>query len=197
MSDIEEQSSDHLTRYSLTFSLDRGNFFRRVCSSCGRHFKTKAEPGEIASILHPAFQRLELEIGDMQIVNHENPQEERSLYCPYCGHYDVSSNMLTLEFSKYLERYAMREIVLPRINKMFSDFTDSFTTGRRSSRGVFSIEVKHDHSSSALPPRPISGPELPDMICVDFLCCYGQGKILDSWNNLVICPFCGTKAILQ
>ena len=54
----EEIQSDDVVRFHLTFSLDRGRFFRRTCPSCGRDFKTQADEADLATLLQPAFQRL-------------------------------------------------------------------------------------------------------------------------------------------
>lgn len=194
-----ESEDKQISHYSVTFSLDRGNFFRRTCPSCGRDFKTKADPSDLAYALQPAFREADVEIGEVRSSQSDEAvaQQASRLYCPYCGHEDEASEMLTLAFSEYLKRYIYREIMLPKINKMFSGFEDTFNRPRSPSRGLFSIDIKFEHHDSILPSRPISGPEPPDMIVVELLCCEKRAKILDDWRDLVMCPYCGTKLALQ
>jgi len=186
-------------RYRMTVPLDRDQCFRRACPSCGRHFKTEVEPGDWATMLQPAFQQMGLEIGEAPPSQDKlgEGQPTGYLYCPYCGHYAEASDMLTPTFFKYLERYAMREIVLPQMRRMLSDFADSSNRRRPRRRNTFSIEMEFKYDDPGLPPRPIAGPEPPDMTRVEFLCCGKRAKILDGWRDLVVCPFCGTSTELQ
>ena len=197
MSDEQEQTDTKY--YSLTFALDRGNFFRRACPSCGRHFKTEAGAADMAHILQPVFRRTESEIRRMETADGHviEPSVETVLHCPYCGNEDDSAEMLTAEFQEYLERYAFREMIMPQIRQMFSKLSDSFGRHRSRSRGLFSIDVKFEASEDLLPPRPIAGPEPPDMLRVRFLCCDKRAKILDSWHGRIVCPYCGTVDILH
>jgi hypothetical protein len=182
----------------MTFSLDRGGFFRRACPSCGRHFKTKVDPGDLASMLQPAFRRLGLEVGEAGSEQGEAAHEQpEHLHCPYCGYEAKASDMLTATFQEYFRRYAMRDFVLPKINKMFSEVENTFSQHRSHSGGLFSLEVKFEHNEPVLPPRPISGPEPPDMMRVELLCCEKEIKILDGWQDVIVCPFCGTVTALQ
>jgi uncharacterized Zn-finger protein len=194
-----EPTDKEVSHYSITFSLDRGSYFRRTCPSCGRDFKTEADPSDLAYALQPAFREAGVEIGEVRSGENEDTvaQQASRLHCPYCGHADQASEMLTLVFSEYLKRYAMREVMLPQINKMFSGLEDTFNRPRTSSRGLFSIDIRFEHHDSILPPRPISGPEPPDMIVVETLCCGKRVKILDDWRDLVVCPYCGTQLALQ
>ena len=152
----------------------------------------------MAVLLQPAFRRMGLEIGAERSEEGEDESQEH-LYCPYCEHYAESSDMLTQALVSYLERYAMREYVLPKVNKTLSDFADSFRNiGRGSSGGLISLQVSVEHNKPVLPPRPISGPEPPDMTIVELLCCGKKVKILDKWCDLIsLCPYCGTRVLLQ
>jgi uncharacterized Zn-finger protein len=194
-----EPADKEVSHYSITFSLDRGGFFRRTCPSCGRDFKTEADPSDLAHILQPSFREAGVEIGEVRSGQSEETVTERSsqLHCPYCGHADQSSEMLTLAFSEYMKRYLMREVMLPKINRMFSDLEDTVNRPRSSSGGWLSIEMSFKHDDSILPPRPISGPEPPDMVVVEMLCCGKRAKILDGWRDLITCPYCGTALALQ
>ncbi|HZQ06536.1 MAG TPA: hypothetical protein VFD70_08145 [Anaerolineae bacterium] len=193
----EEQDQSTTKSYSITFSLDRGKFFRRACSSCGRHFKTEASDAELAHILQPVFSRIDAENKTMKISDGQvnEAATKTIMYCPYCGHHDDSGEMLTIEFQEYLKRYAYREIVFPQIRQMFSGLSDSFRQNRGHSRGLFSVQVKFEASDDTLPPRPIAGPEPPDMLKVKLHCCGKRAKILDGWYGSISCPYCGTNVI--
>jgi len=195
----DEPAQENLTRYSITFSLDKGDFFRRACPSCGRHFKTKADVADLAFALQPAFRQLGVEIGAARSEHGGTVRDEPTAYlhCPYCGHKAEASDMLTPSFSDFLKRYMMREVLLPKVNKMLGDVADSFGSQGTHSRGLISLEVRFEHEDSILPPRPIAGPEPPDMKSVELLCCGKGAKILDGWSDLIVCPFCGTIAMLQ
>jgi DNA-directed RNA polymerase subunit RPC12/RpoP len=191
-----EAQSEDVIRFHLTFSVDRDKFFRRSCPSCGRDFKTQVDEADLVASLQPAFRQMGLDIGTEHSEEREETQEH--LYCPYCEHRAKSSDMLTQTFISYLKRYVMREYILPRVNKVFSNAADAFRgTGRGSSKGLFSIEAIFEHNRPVLPPRPISGPEPPDMTIVDLLCCGKKIKILDGWYDLNLCPYCGTRVLLQ
>ncbi len=178
-------------RFAITFALDKDEFLRRTCPNCGRNFKTQANPSELASILQPAFRRIENEIGDISISSAENGSSPQYLFCPYCNHRAESGDMLTHEFLVYLKRFIIREYVLPKINNMFSDFADGFKSNS-GSNSFIKIEIKADFENT-LPVRPISGPEPPDMTKVEMLCCGRMIKIYDGWFDLVRCPFCETE----
>ena len=106
----DEVQRDDVTRFHLTFSLDKDGFFRRSCPSCGRDFKTQVDDAALVTSLEPAFRQMGLEIGSEPS---ENYGIQEYLYCPYCVHYAESGDMLTRVFVSYLRRYAMREYVLP------------------------------------------------------------------------------------
>jgi len=184
-------TDDESVRFSLTFALDRDEFFRRTCPNCGRDFKTKAEPAELSSILQPAFRRIEKEIGEITLSTEGGESETLYLSCPYCNHRAESGDMLTSEFNAYLKRFVMREYVLPRINNVLSDFAQGLKSRSRSN-SFFRIEVKADFKNT-LPPRPMPGPEPPDMTKVELLCCGRMIKVYDGWFDLENCPFCGSE----
>ncbi len=178
-------------RFSITFALDKDEYLRRTCPSCGRDFKTQADPADLASILQPAFRRIETEIGEISISTAEGESKPQYLMCPYCNHRAESGDMLTNKFQAYLRRFVMREYVLPQINNMFSDFANGLKSSSRSNSFI-KFEIKAD-SDNTLPSRPMSGPEPPDMTKVEMLCCGRMIKIYDGWFDLEKCPFCGTE----
>lgn len=194
---MDEELNENQVKFSLTYCLDKDKYFRRMCPSCGREFKTEINEADIAALLQPTFKRIETEIGQELSLQGQEPLGDY-LYCPYCEHCDLASEMLTSEFSRYLRRLVMREYVLPMINNTFSDIANSFSGRRsRSSGGMFSIDMTFEHSRSILPPRPIHGPEPPDMIIIEMLCCHKKIKISEKWHHLKRCPYCGVAIILQ
>lgn len=88
----------------------------------------------------------------------------------------------------------MREYILPSIHSMFSEFSDSIQSSSRS-MGSFGIKMKFDYDST-LPPRPISGPEAPDMMRIDLLCCGESIKVRDGYFAVNKCPYCGEEVVL-
>lgn len=191
-----DEEPKSIERFHFSFSLDRKNFFRWACPSCGLEFKTKPEPGELASVLQPAFRPLGFEIGEDP--NHgESDQLPTQFMCPYCGYQSEAFNFLTVYFHRYLERFILREYMLPKINSMFEDFADSIGNNRSLSGGFLSIELSMNFNRSLYPPRPIAGPEPGDMKIVNLLCCNKQIKILENWNCTIFCPYCNGVAILQ
>lgn len=190
-----EEHTDNVIHYRLTFSLDQDRFFRLTCPNCGRDFKTEVNEADLAASLQPAFQQMGLEIGAVSDENKDGHVEK--LYCPYCEYQAETSDMLTQTFVSYFKRFAIREYVLPMMNKTFSSIADSFGGSRGRSKGLISLEVKFEHSRIVLPPRPISGPEPPDMTVVELLCCKKRIKVQDGWYGLTLCPYCGTKLRIQ
>jgi len=187
-----QTQSENVIPFSITFSTDRDHFFRRSCPSCGRDFKTQINEADLVTSLQPAFRRMGLVIGAKD--SEENQEIKEHLYCPYCEHYDESSHFLTDTFVSYMKRYVMRECMLPMIHQTFSGLADTFgSTGRGRSKGLITLKM----SFEVLPPRPISGPEPPDMTIVEFLCCGKRVKIMDNWSSLNKCPYCGTEVLLQ
>jgi DNA-directed RNA polymerase subunit RPC12/RpoP len=190
---MTKNTEDQSVHFSITFALDKDEFLRRTCPRCGRSFKTLTDPSDLASILQPAFKRIENEIGGITLST-DQEQELQYLSCPYCNHRAESGDMLTYAFQAYLKRFVVREYVLPQINKMFSDFADGLPSTSRSN-SFMSLEVKVDFDN-VLPPRPISGPEPPDMTKIELLCCGKMIKVYDNWFDLDECPFCGIKVRL-
>jgi len=187
----EIMSDDDSVRFSITFALDKDEFLRRTCPSCGREFKTQADPADMSSILQPAFRRIETEIGEIRLSTTEGESNPQYLSCPYCNYRAESGDMLTQTFQIYLKRFIVREYVLPKVNGMLSDFAEGLKSTSRSN-SFFSIEMKADFENT-LSPRPISGPEAPDMTKVEMLCCGRTIKIYDGWYDLEKCPFCETE----
>lgn len=187
-------SDDNTLHFSFTFSLDRDEFFRRTCPNCGRDFKTKVDPSDLTSMLQPTFRRIEDEIGGISLSTSEGEQNPQYLSCPYCYHRTETGNMLTTEFQEYMKRFIMREYVLPQINNMFSAFSDSIKQSSRS-MGSFGIKISFDYDST-LSPRPISGPDVPDMMRIDLLCCGKSVKVRDGYFAVNKCPYCGEDVVL-
>lgn len=183
-------SEDNTLHFSFSFSLDKDEFFRRTCPNCGRDFKTKPDSAEMSSILQPSFRRIESDLGGITLATSISDGEQTSQYlmCPYCNYRAESGDMLTEEFQEYLRRSIMREYVLPNIHNLFSDFSDGIKQSSRS-MGSFGIKIEFEYDST-LPPRPISGPEAPDMMRIDLLCCGKSVKVRDGYFSVNQCPCC-------
>lgn len=187
-------AEDNILHFSFSFSLDKDEFFRRTCHNCGRDFKTKVDPADLTSMLQPAFRRIEDEIGGIGLSTSEGEQNTQYLSCPYCNHRAESGDMLTSEFQEYLRRFIIREYVLPHIHSMFSELSDSMKRSSRS-MGSFGIKFSFDYDST-LSPRPISGPEAPDMMKIDLLCCGKSIKVRDRYYYVDKCPYCEEDVVL-
>ncbi|HPO87566.1 MAG TPA: hypothetical protein PLN86_17130 [Candidatus Hydrogenedentes bacterium] len=187
-------SDDNTLHFSFTFLLDRDEFFRRTCPNCGRDFKTKVDPADLTSMLQPTFRRIEDEVGEISLSTSEGEQSPQYLSCPYCNHRAETGEMLTSEFQEYMKRFITREYVLPQINNLFSEFSDSMKRTSRST-GSFGIKISFDYDST-LPPRPISGPEAPDMMRIDMLCCGNSIKVRDGYFAINKCPYCDEDVML-
>jgi hypothetical protein len=185
---MQDHNSEDKVQFSLSISTDRDKFFRRTCPSCGRDFKTEIDEADIAWAIAPQFRRMGIEIGS--VAEKDEVTIETHLHCPYCQHDAEASEMLTQEIIAYLHRFVMREHVLPMMNNMFSELDD---VGSRS--GGF-ISVRFEHSRSIYPPRPIHGPEPPDMKIIEFMCCGKRAKVAENWNGVDKCVFCGTPITL-
>ena len=128
-----------------------------------------------------------LEIGAQEMLS----SQQESLRCPFCGHEAESSEMHTPETVEYLKRLVYRDYLLPVINQTFSGLEDSpGRPGRGSGRGLFTVSVTFQHNRVPLPPRPIHGPESPDMKVVEFLCCDRRIKVPEPWNAVEACTYC-------
>jgi hypothetical protein len=187
----EPDSSDNTLTFAVSLSPDRDHFLRRACPSCGREFKTEADPAELQWALETQCRRMGVEIGE--------PTEDAPaarIRCPFCDHEDSGAEMHTDETVDYLKRFVYREYVLPQINNLFSGLEQSLGRGSRSTGGLFSISLSFKHSRALLPPRPFHGPEPADFKIVEFLCCGKRIKVPENFNDVRNCAFCGTGVVL-
>lgn len=193
-SDGPEQTDQK--RFSLSFSLDRDGYFRLGCGNCGRQFKTKPTQDQLASAIQPAFREIDIEIASPAADHREN-EGQSTLECPYCGYRAAISEMLTQPFVDYLRRFIVSEYLEPRVHQALEHFANSFGGAGRQSRGdLFSIRVSVEHSRGLGSPRPISGPDAPDMTQVRFLCCQESMKVESPFKHISSCPFCHEEVAL-
>jgi|GEM_PF-1367881 len=190
---MSDTPSDSTMRFDVSISTDRDHFLRRTCPACGQDFKTTVDPADFAWLLSEQIRRSGLEIGAVPLGEEE--QAEPELHCPYCRNGSKSSEMHTEETIDYFKRFVYRECVVPMLNKTFSDLEDSIGHGH-SSGGFLSISVNFEHQPIALMPRPIHGPDAPDMKIVQFLCCDKQMKINEWWNDVTECIYCNAKVVI-
>lgn len=181
---MRKHEDDNNLQFSLSVSIDRDKYFRRTCPKCNRDFKTAIKEADLAWAVAPQIRRIGSEIG-VALGEETEKGSEDYLYCPYCSHQAKASDMLTEETVNYLKRFMMREIVLPMTARMFSGLEDI----GKSSGGFISLRI--EHSRSMYPPRPIHGPEPPDMKIIEFLCCGKKAKVTDRWLGVTQCVFCG------
>ena len=192
--DEDQDSSERQVQFSLEISTDRDRFLRRTCPSCARDFKTEIDPADLAWALNSQIQRVSEEVGvsPAEIAQEGTPDELR---CPYCQHTAEASDMHTEETIEYLKMFAYRDYAMPMIDRMLSDFGDSFGN-RGGGGGLISISISFEHQRRPVPPRPIHGPEPGDMKIINFLCCGKKIKVADRWGDVTLCIYCGTQVAL-
>lgn len=177
-------ADDNLINLSVSFATD-GVFLRRTCPSCGLDFKTETPPDQFSGMLVPAIQRAGTEYGLHLTVNGQETSAATALLtCPYCDVQSPLQDTLTSEAASYLQRIAMRELILPQLRSMFAGLEDV--------RGGF-VNISFTQTNSTLPPRPIHGPEPSDLSEIVFLCCGERAKVLEGWSDVLACPKCGTS----
>ena len=183
--DHEVDDSNH-HQLQITYSLD-GEYLRRTCSSCGRDFKTQAEPGSIVNELAPYFRKIGAEY-DIEIPDSD---KKDFLYCPYCSHCDRSSEMLTEETLEHAKRIVMREVFLPMMEARLGEMVGEFN--RTCSGGILGLSMNLQMPNKII--RPLSGPEPPDLSVVIFLCCKKNGKVNPKFAKF--CAYCGTTVAIH
>lgn len=177
---------DNHVQFAVSLRPDRDGFLRRSCPACGRDFKTEINTADLQWELAAQCRRMGVDVGE-----EPNESEPAQLRCPYCAHVAAPSEMHTEETIAYLKRLVHREVVIPRLNRFTSDLEGMFPGGRHSG-GLVSISLEFNRSRIALPPRPIHGPEPPDLKVIDFLCCRKKIKVSDAWAGIDACVYCGT-----
>lgn len=187
---MSEEGGADKSLFSLSLSTDRDKFLRRTCPACGMDFKTDVDEADLAWEVAPQFKRMGVEIGEGRETDAAEEKSHR-LHCPYCGHGSDANETLTEETTSYLHRHILREVVLPMTRQIFSGLDG---LGQRSG-GLLSIRI--EHSRSIYPPRPIHGPELPDMTIIEFICCGRKAKIADDWAGVDQCVFCNTPVAIR
>ncbi len=178
-----ESGGEDGVRLVASISTD-GSFMRRACPACGLHFKTEASPEQFSSILQPIVARATRDYGLSTSVDGEDEHEAADLRCPYCGEVIPAAEAHTAETYAYARHLIYREIVMPMIRNAFG--------GLGNTRSSF---VSFTYHKGTLPPRPIHGPEPPDMLEANFLCCGKKAKLLPQWLGTVTCPFCGSPTV--
>jgi len=188
----DQQDRGNIQNFNVTVSTDRDGFLRRTCPSCGRDFKTENHQVDLASALTPQIHRIGRELGVLS-ANTESEEPEDMLCCPYCSHRTEASAMLPEDLFYYFKRLLMRELVIPMLNRTFGELEETFG---RSSRSGSLISIHMEYSRGVLPPRPIHGPEPPDMKIVEFLCCGKRIKVAEQWDGIRACTYCATPILL-
>ncbi len=173
--------SDDKFNFRTSLQTDRDHFLRRTCPSCGRDYKTEINEQELAWALAPQFKRMGMALGQ----NDTSHDAQTTLWCPYCGEDTDASDTLTEDTIEYAKRLILREFILPQIHQTFSGLNSK----RSLSKGL--ISMKLSYTRSMLPPRPIHGPEPPDMKIIHYLCCDKKAKVSEDWHGVNSCTYCG------
>jgi hypothetical protein len=183
-----ENNGDGKRSFSVSLPLDRDNFFRRTCPSCGLDFKTRPDDADLSWLLAKEVDRA----SDFIESNAPDDTELPQIRCPYCQTSSAVAELHTSETLEYIRRFAFREIVLPMFRSVFSGIGSS---SNRPRGGFLSLSISY--SPGVTPVRPLSGPEPADMSIVELLCCGEELKVIDSFLiSLEQCPFCETRVSL-
>jgi predicted RNA-binding Zn-ribbon protein involved in translation (DUF1610 family) len=194
MDEIEDDDageSEESISLQVSLSTDKGKFFRRTCPSCGLDFKTEIEEGQLSWLLAEEVRR--------QLPDFEGSASEASgssFICPYCGNLFSWKESFTEETIEYAKRIINRDYVLPMLDRTFGNLEDGNSRGARHG-GFLSLSVRFEYHRPPRPPRPIHGPEPPDMTIVKFLCCGREAKIRDGWFGVSFCIFCQTPVAIR
>lgn len=189
--------SDHSTDYvafELALTADRDHFFRRTCPSCGLDFKTAIDEADLSTLLAPQVQQIGKEMGAFPSNDVEDHQKTIDmLSCPYCGNTEREDRMLSEDIERYIVRVLFRQVVLPTINAVFSNLA----TGDGQIRSQGPVRIETEYHRSLLPPRPIHGPDPPDMFILDMLCCGKRLKTVGGALPTGRCPYCCSKVTVR
>jgi hypothetical protein len=180
-------------RLSLPVNLDRDGFFRRACPSCGLEFKTEGDPADFTWALELQVRRVSDE-GNADPSAAEEDTTRNTLLCPYCQHVAEAKEMHTEETVAYFKRIALREYGLPKLHKMLAAFSESLARVGRGG-GHSSVSISSKYERPPLPPRPIYGPDAPDMMIVYFQCCGKRIKVVEGWKDISLCTYCKTRVL--
>lgn len=182
------EQDNNIRKYRITFPVDDDRYFRHSCDACGLHFKLAVDPSQFAPILSSPFE--ELFDGSEDVQSEAYDTEQTHLTCPYCGYTGNSQDMHTEELVNYAIALIRREFIERQFRRMFAPFEGVAPTD-----GLFSISISA--TTSPLSVQPIIGPELPDMKAIRLICCGKSAKILSHWFDIIHCPYCSSKTILQ
>jgi hypothetical protein len=172
--------------YSITVALDRERFLRRTCPNCGLDFKTSVSEADLGWILANEVQRSSEFLAGTAVPDDQGP----TILCPYCSTEAPATKMHTYETMAYIRRFALREIALPMIDKMFSGLSSS------NNRSGSFISISMEYSRGVRPIRPSCGPEPPDMLIVELLCCGEAIKVGPAGFDLKRCPLCMAAVVM-
>lgn len=102
-----ESDSANEVKFNVPVVTDRDGFFRRACDSCGREFKTEAEPEDLQWALAAQCRRVGLEAGPRS----ETGGVIETLRCPFCDCEAPARDMHTDDTVEYLRRLVYRDLV--------------------------------------------------------------------------------------
>lgn len=114
MDEQPESEDGNEVKFHISVVLDRDGFFRRACDSCGREFKTEAEPEDLQWALAQCRRE-----GVETEPRTDAAGAVETLRCPFCDHEALGRDMHTDETVEYLRRLVYRDLVIPQLNAVF------------------------------------------------------------------------------
>jgi hypothetical protein len=170
MSDIEK---------TVSFPLDNG-FLRRACPYCRRDFKILLRDDELIGANKRADDATTSE-SDKQNDSLNYSIVEKEGTCPYCGQQASADSWWTQEQRECLE-VITHNIASEILNEQF---IRPLERNFRSS-GFMQLNVKEIKQQT--PSIPVDS---DDMKVFDLPCCQRKIKVLNFWDEMIYCFFCG------
>lgn len=169
------------SQLSITLPVDGHHCLRLRCPRCDLDFKADGSGQLQDDLLAPSVGRIMREQG---FDSGEPAKSVRTLTCPYCGHHDGAQSFMHDEYTQYVRRLLLREVVEPMISRMFNSTLGSLKSTK---------SVKFTTWSAPRRTRPLCGPDSCDMARVRCLSCDSLFKVVAGWRGEVNCVGCGSK----
>jgi endogenous inhibitor of DNA gyrase (YacG/DUF329 family) len=164
---MSDQSSDESEmEISVAIPLDEDRFLMRECPACEREFR---------------WHLSEEESPEQSAEEEDVAEEQRELYCPYCGKQSAPDNWFTEAQIEFLQANAMHEIG-PQLDGIFG--------GMERDSGFLRVEV--DGSLDPGKPEPLEEDLAKEARRVDFSCHPEEPvKVDPGWEKPIHCLICG------
>ena len=172
-------------RTNLSFPIDDDGFFRRECPFCRKEFKVLLEKEELTDLAQKGIDSFMIELKEETTDLDESGRSETEFICPYCGQRAPSDSWWTQEQLAYVSIVA-KNIMAKRVNENL--IRSLKRTFRKHSSGMVPIRFEGKEMEQQ---EPWISPDVDDMEIFDLPCCQRKIKIVENWQDVVYCFFCG------